>query len=212
MSTTTKLYLIFIGIFNFSVSYGQNIDINPSMEVDSNLSMTSNKIIGNHAAILGGTDNIALGNYTAAAGYKSIAYSYGEWVVGLYNTPYNPINKTSWEGLDRLFVIGNGTHDTLRSNALTVYKNGIININDAYSLPNVDGLPHQVLASDGNGVTKWQSIKKILSHSSEYPTVPSFTPSSTTDARGNVGDVSWDNHFIYIKTSAGWKRSTLSTF
>jgi len=42
---------------------------------------------------------------------------------------------------DRLFVIGNGKlGGIIRPNALTIYKNGIININDAYNLPNLDGV------------------------------------------------------------------------
>ncbi len=39
-----------------------------------------------------------------------------------------------------------------------------------------------------------------------------YTPSSTNDSNGNVGDITWDNNYIYIKTSGGWKRKALSTF
>jgi hypothetical protein len=40
----------------------------------------------------------------------------------------------------------------------------------------------------------------------------SYTPTGTSDANGNVGDIAWDDSYIYIKTSAGWKRVALSTF
>lgn len=40
----------------------------------------------------------------------------------------------------------------------------------------------------------------------------SFTPTGTADATGATGAVSWDDDYIYVKTSAGWKRSALSTF
>ncbi|MFX1704605.1 hypothetical protein PV783_11660 [Chitinophaga sp. CC14] len=40
----------------------------------------------------------------------------------------------------------------------------------------------------------------------------SYTPTSSADANGNTGDVSWDANYIYIKTAAGWKRSALTTF
>lgn len=40
----------------------------------------------------------------------------------------------------------------------------------------------------------------------------SYTPTGTSDTNGNVGDVSWDDGYIYIKTSAGWKRSELLSF
>ena len=40
----------------------------------------------------------------------------------------------------------------------------------------------------------------------------SFTPSSSSDGRGALGDFAWDNNYIYIKTASGWKRAALSTF
>lgn len=40
----------------------------------------------------------------------------------------------------------------------------------------------------------------------------SYTPSSSNDPKGEVGAAAWDEDYIYIKTSSGWKRSTLSTF
>jgi hypothetical protein len=39
-----------------------------------------------------------------------------------------------------------------------------------------------------------------------------ITPTSTTDPRGNVGDVVCDDNYFYRKTSTGWKRAALSTF
>ena len=39
-----------------------------------------------------------------------------------------------------------------------------------------------------------------------------YTPTSTSDTHGAEGDISWDDNYIYIKTSSGWKRSSLSTF
>lgn len=39
-----------------------------------------------------------------------------------------------------------------------------------------------------------------------------FTPTGTTDISGNISDVTRDDNYIYVKTSAGWKRSALSTW
>ena len=39
-----------------------------------------------------------------------------------------------------------------------------------------------------------------------------YTPTSSADTNGAVGDVAWDDNYFYVKTSAGWKRSALSTF
>ncbi len=40
----------------------------------------------------------------------------------------------------------------------------------------------------------------------------SYTPTGTADANGNVGDIAWDDDYVYLKTSTGWKRTALSTF
>ncbi len=40
----------------------------------------------------------------------------------------------------------------------------------------------------------------------------SYTPTSTADSNGEDGDIAWDDDYIYIKTTAGWKRTTLSIF
>jgi len=40
----------------------------------------------------------------------------------------------------------------------------------------------------------------------------SYTPTSTADADGEIGDIAWDDDYIYIKTSIGWRRSTLTSF
>lgn len=39
-----------------------------------------------------------------------------------------------------------------------------------------------------------------------------YTPSGTADANGKTGDISLDDNFLYYKTTAGWKRTALSTF
>ena len=36
-----------------------------------------------------------------------------------------------------------------------------------------------------------------------------YTPSSTADTNGAVGDIAWDNNYLYIKTSTGWGRLAL---
>ncbi len=40
----------------------------------------------------------------------------------------------------------------------------------------------------------------------------SYTPTGTSDTNGNSGDIAWDDSYVYIKTSTGWKRSALSTW
>ena len=42
--------------------------------------------------------------------------------------------------------------------------------------------------------------------------VATRTPSGSADSQGTTGDYAWDDSYVYVKTSAGWKRSALSTF
>lgn len=74
----------------------------------------------------------ANGKYSHAAGYHTTAENY-QYVVGKYNSARNPITSvdTVYSTSDSvtttypaLFIIGNGTGDTSRSNAFTVYANG----------------------------------------------------------------------------------------
>jgi len=64
----------------------------------------------------------ASGNYASAIGRGSKAESSYSTVIGRYN--FGGGNNSSWIESDPLFEIGNGTSDSNRSNALTVYKNG----------------------------------------------------------------------------------------
>jgi hypothetical protein len=38
------------------------------------------------------------------------------------------------------------------------------------------------------------------------------TPTGSADAQGSTGDVRYDDNFVYVKASTGWKRAALSTF
>jgi len=92
----------------------------------------------------------ASGDHSTAMGQNTTALSLAETVVGLYNTTYIP-HGGGWYPTDRLFVIGNGTDAANKSNALTIYKNGLMNINDSYNMPLLDGTANQVMATDGAG-------------------------------------------------------------
>jgi hypothetical protein len=68
----------------------------------------------------------ASGYASTAMGSNTTAPSSYETVIGRYNTDYTPTSTISWswsEG-DRLFVVGNGSSNVHRSNALTILKNG----------------------------------------------------------------------------------------
>ena len=131
-----------------------------------------------YAATAWGRDNLASGNratawgyyteatgdYSTALGFQTAAPSYGEMVLGQYNTTYAPIGTTNWDDRDRILVIGNGVNNANRSNALTLYKNGTLNINDAYNMPTADGQQGQVMTTDGNGNVAWTNTDDLGNH------------------------------------------------
>ncbi|MCA6381828.1 MAG: hypothetical protein IM594_14290 [Cytophagales bacterium] len=84
---------------------------------------------GNFSAVSGGGNNLASGDMTSIPGGRGLfARSFGETAVGIFNIDYTPTSTTSFTASDRLFVIGNGTDFSSRSNALTVLKNGNVGI------------------------------------------------------------------------------------
>jgi hypothetical protein len=53
-----------------------------------------------------------------------------------------------------------------------------------------------------------ESIKEIHNN----PSIPNYTPTSSNDSYGNIGNVTSDDDYLYIKTNNGWKRTTLQSF
>lgn len=77
------------------------------------------------------TNSVAIGAWANASGRgatalgdNTTAESGYETVVGRYNTDYTPGNVNNWHGSDRLFVVGNGTGSSARSDAMVMLKNG----------------------------------------------------------------------------------------
>ena len=62
-----------------------------------------------------------------------------------------------------------------------------------------------IVDSDGNWTTNTGLVPNSL-------TIPMFTPSGSTDANGNLGNVTRDDNYLYLKTNNGWKRTNLESF
>lgn len=132
----------------------------------------------------------------------------------------------------RLNVIGQGiTGSTVtaqfhnansNNNALIIYDNGLVGLSTAsptqtldvngnarfrsalYDGTNSAGSSGNILTSTGSA-TQWKSAASVLAGST-------YVPTGTSDPLGSTGDFSYDSNYIYVKTSAGWKRTALSTF
>jgi hypothetical protein len=153
----------------------------------------SNHIYGDRATTLG-FNNINRGDYATILGRWNEAKSYGETVLGLFAT-VEPGSATNFVSTDRLFAIGNGTHPySNRSNALSVFKDGRVNINDAYNLPTADGTTGQVMSTDGSGNVVWANNFNI-NNAYNLPTADGIAGQvMSTDGSGNVV---WTNRNIF---------------
>jgi hypothetical protein len=112
-NSTTASGNISIAMGGFTIASGEN---STAMGFFTNASGAYSTAMGFHAK--------ASGAYSTAMGEQTIAPSAYETVMGRYNTNYTPASTTAWMATDRLFVVGRGTSDASRLNALTLLKNG----------------------------------------------------------------------------------------
>jgi len=103
-----------------SVAMGQLSNASGNFSTAMNWNTTAS---GNQSVAMGNV-TIASGNRSTAMGSHTSAPSFTEAAIGSYNTLYTPSSVSSWNNDDRLFVIGNGTSATNRSDAFMILKNG----------------------------------------------------------------------------------------
>lgn len=87
-----------------------------------------------------------------------------------------------------------GTHESSLDGGLTVVK-GVDENNDATLM----------IDSSGDWTTNTHLKPNGL-------VIPEFTPASSNDNNGKLGEVTRDDEYLYIKTKNGWKRTGLETF
>ena len=160
----------------FSIASGLSSFAVGSGEASGNYSVALGE--DNYADGLGsvalGSSSTATGNYATALG-RSVAQSYNSLTLGRFNVMSG--TTTSWVSTEPLFVIGNGTSTSARSNALTVLKNSKTGINTAS--------PESYLhVNTGDGTTMDGIIIDTDSDASDYPLRmrSNSTASGLTDA------------------------------
>ena len=184
-----------MGTANNNIAIGKN--------AGSKIDAGSNNIsIGQSSLLNGinGSGSIAIGfealklfssaGINTAIGYQSganITAGYGNVIIGA-----NSNNAPSATANNQLNI------------ANIIYGTSIDGINNTISTGNIGiGVQSPTSRLDINATNGYSQLRLETS----------YTPTSTSDSHGNVGDVAWDANYIYIKTSAGWKRTaTLSTF
>jgi hypothetical protein len=129
--TTTSATTSFLPLNPMQLAVG----VNNSVGADS-LAVGSSAQATGHNAIAFGSNTSASGENAFALGDHTRAQGYGQFVIGSYNTPQGSPNAAAID--DQLFVIGNGTDDSHRSNALTVLRNGRVGIGTASPAARLD--------------------------------------------------------------------------
>ncbi len=188
---------------NYSLAFGQENSVSGEYAITFG---ADNKISSNYSTALGynndissnysftsGKDNDLSGTYSSALGHYLKVPSYNEIAIGFYNTDYTPVSASSSDDADRLFVIGNGTADNTRSDALIVYKSGntelngkltvadTLRIKDGYHFPTTDGNASQILTTDGNGTLSWTTQNDTLLSDADGDTKIQVEESSDED-------------------------------
>ncbi len=82
-----------------------------------------NNATGNNATAMG-SFSTASADYSSAHGRYLKSKSFGGFAVGLFNDTIYSAAPTAISNTNRIFEIGNGTSNSVRSNAITVLQNG----------------------------------------------------------------------------------------
>ncbi len=151
-----------------------------------------------------GSRSIAIGDHVESRGRESISIgsstitrTFGEVALGILNTDYTPMDSIFFHQNDRLLVVGNGTSNYQRSDALIILKSGDTEINgqltlDAgnndtgFTFPSADGINGQIMSTDGAGTVSW-----VNAPSSSGPF------STTGNVTSNTGGVIATNDFVF---------------
>ena len=116
----------------------------------------------------------------------------------MYGTDYTATSLTGFFGYDRIFNVGNGTSAENRSNAITIYKNGLA------LLPSVS--PILIAEASGKAVTTKEY------NDATYAKFGTIAPVFSTDP-GSVGEVRMTASFIYTCIAENsWVRAAVATW
>ncbi len=80
-----------------------------------------------NTVLVGESNNSGAGQYMYGMGWGLELQGFGTSVIGMFNTIPDGTTNT-FSSTDPLFIIGNGQSNAIRSNALVIQKNGVMNL------------------------------------------------------------------------------------
>ena len=171
----------------------------------------SNTTSGNYAFIGGGSLNTVSGHLSVVAGgqynitidsFNFIGSGDKNHIAGKYSAILCGYADTIAATGDYSYLFGINSNLTQDSTFMVDMPH--IRFGDetnGYEFPNTDGSADQVMVTNGSGQLSWTN---------KSPTA--FTPANSGDSYGDVGNIAWDDDYVYVKTSNGWKRAQLSSW
>ncbi|MBE0675075.1 MAG: tail fiber domain-containing protein [Bacteroidales bacterium] len=141
-NTATDDYSIAFGNGNTSSQGGMAIGSNNVARAVGSVAIGHSNVADSSFSFAAGYSSTASGNNAFVLGENATAQSLNSFVIGTYNIISG--DKDDWVASDPLFVVGNGSSSSDRSNAITITKGGRIGIQSvtsplyAVDLPNVN--------------------------------------------------------------------------
>jgi hypothetical protein len=150
-STAQGLYSFSFGDNNYagstsSIAFGSNNKVYGA----AGFAAGSSNVVEDTWGVAFGTNSRSRGLAAAAIGYNLVSKGYASTVVGMYNDSLLANNEDSYTAQTPLFMVGNGTSNALRSNALVVRKDGRVAIGDIVPSYILDVADRIRLRSSGN--------------------------------------------------------------
>lgn len=202
-----------VNIGNNSVAFGENTKASGLGSVAMGLNCHAT---GQGAPVALGNGNIASGNAGAVAlgSYTQASGSFGATAIGF-------MTKATGEGGST--ALGNYTEaagqfgTTAMGTDITVTGRSSFGVNVENTVPVTVSQDHTIALMGGPvGIGTASPVSKLevdgVNGYNQFRMKKSYTPTATSDPNGSIGDMAWDNNYLYIKTSQGWKRVQLSTF
>lgn len=149
-----------------------------------------------------GQDHSINGNQSTVIGIGAITRTFREIVLGSYATEDLLANPTEWVELNRLITVGNGLDDENRSDALILFKSGLLKIFNAIKIGKYEHGPVGELVEPEDGTLQYTesglSIRYLHEWISLMPHDNYLYIAYASDAAGTGFTMTFDPDLDYI--------------